>query len=38
MTYLLNPMMPCASPLLEGRWVARLSDLLPALEETAGQR
>ena len=37
MTYLLNPMMPCASPLLDGRWVARLSDLLPALEETAGR-
>ena len=37
LTYLLNPMMPCASPLLEGRWVARLSDLLPALEETAGR-
>ena len=37
LTYLLNPMMPCASPLLDGRWVARLSDLLPALEETAGR-
>ena len=34
-TYLLNPLMPCASPLMGGRWVARLSDLLPALEATA---
>ncbi len=37
LTYLLNPLMPCASPLMGGRWVARLSDLLPALEKTAGQ-
>ncbi len=34
--YLLNPMMPCKSPLLVGHWVARLADLLPALEEVAG--
>ena len=37
LAYLLNPLMPCASPLLGGRWVARLADLLPALEETAGR-
>jgi hypothetical protein len=35
LAYLLNPLMPCASPLMGGRWVARLSDLLPALEATA---
>jgi hypothetical protein len=35
LAYLLNPMMPCASPLVDGHWVARLVDLLPALEETA---
>ena len=37
LAYLLNPLMPCASPLLSGRWVTRLADLLPALEETAGR-
>jgi eukaryotic-like serine/threonine-protein kinase len=37
LTYLLNPLMPCASPLVNGRWVARLTDLLPALEETASR-
>jgi hypothetical protein len=36
LTYLLNPLMPCKSPLLVGHWVARLADLLPALEEVAG--
>jgi hypothetical protein len=36
LAYLLNPLLPCSSPLMGGRWVARLSDLLPALEETAG--
>jgi eukaryotic-like serine/threonine-protein kinase len=36
LVYLLNPLMPCASPLVEGSWVARLTDLLPALEATAG--
>jgi len=30
--YELNPLMPCASPLLGQRWVSRLVDLLPALE------
>jgi hypothetical protein len=37
LTYLLNPLMPCASPLMGGRWVTRLVDLLPALEEAAGR-
>ena len=37
LTYLLNPMMPCLSPLMGNRWVARLADLLPALEATAGR-
>src|SRR6185312_7473694 len=37
LTYLLNPLLPCASPLVGTSWVARLSDLLPALEETAGR-
>jgi hypothetical protein len=30
--YALAPSLPCASPLLAGRWVARLGDLLPALD------
>ena len=30
--YTLNPMLPCASPLLGGHWVGRLTDLPPALE------
>ena len=33
--YALNPLLPCGSPLLAGRIVARLHDLLPALEATA---
>jgi hypothetical protein len=37
LTYLLNPLLPCASPLLAGQWVARLADLLPALQEVAGR-
>jgi hypothetical protein len=37
LTYLLNPLMPCASPLLMGHWVARLADLLPALQDVAGR-
>lgn len=35
--YALNPLLPCASPLLAGKVVARLADLLPALEATAQQ-
>ena len=34
--YQLNPLLPCASPLLEGRFVARLADLLPALNAAGG--
>ena len=37
LTYLLNPLMPCASPLVGDSWVAQLSDLLPALEATAAK-
>ncbi len=37
LVYLLNPLLPCKSPLLVGHWVARLADLLPALEQVAGQ-
>ena len=35
--YLLNPLLPCQSPLLQGHWVSRLPDLLPALEAIAAQ-
>lgn len=37
LTYLLNPLMPCASPLMGTHWVARLGDLLWALEDAAGR-
>ena len=37
LAYRLNPLMPCASPLLANHWVGPLSDLLPALEDVAGQ-
>ena len=36
LTYLLNPLLPCDSKLLAGRWVARLADLPAALEAVAG--
>jgi hypothetical protein len=32
LSYLLNPLLPCASPLLADRWVGRLADLLAAME------
>jgi eukaryotic-like serine/threonine-protein kinase len=35
LAYLLNPLMPCASPLMGGQWVVRLPELLPTLEATA---
>jgi hypothetical protein len=35
--YMLNPLQPCASPLLGGAWVSRVSDLLPALERQAAR-
>jgi hypothetical protein len=37
LAYALNPLMACGSPLLAGRVVARLTDLLPALEQAAGR-
>jgi hypothetical protein len=37
LVYLMNPLTPCASPLVEGRWIASLADLLPALEQAAGR-
>jgi hypothetical protein len=33
--YVLNPLMPCCSRLLQGKFVAGLADLLPALEPAA---
>lgn len=35
LAYQLNPLLPCVAPALGGRWVARLNDLLPALEAAA---
>ena len=35
LAYAQNPLLPCASPLLAGRWVARLPDLPVALEAVA---
>jgi len=35
MLYLLNPLLPCASSLTAGAWVAGLADLLPVLERAA---
>jgi eukaryotic-like serine/threonine-protein kinase len=32
LTYLLNPLLPCESPLVADRWVGRLADLPAALE------
>jgi hypothetical protein len=37
LTYLLNPLLPCASPLLSNRWVARLADLMVSLEDVASR-
>ncbi|MGE4044653.1 MAG: hypothetical protein AB7F35_07355, partial [Acetobacteraceae bacterium] len=34
--YTVNPLLPCASPMMRDRWVARLADLLPALEAGLG--
>ena len=33
--YQLNPLLPCGSPLVDGRFVAQLTDLLPALNANA---
>ena len=35
--YALNPLLPCSSPMLAGHIVARLHDLLPALEAAAAR-
>ena len=35
LAYTLNSLLPCASPLLAGRWIAHLADLPPALNEIA---
>ncbi len=37
LAYVLNPLIPCASPLMGGRWIATLSELPLALEEAAGR-
>jgi hypothetical protein len=37
LSYCLNPLLTCGSPLLAGRAVARLADLLPALESSAAR-
>ncbi len=37
LVYALNPLLPCASPLLAGRAVARCTDLVAALEVRAGR-
>jgi hypothetical protein len=37
LVYALNPLLACGSPLLAGRVVARLGDLLPALEAAAAR-
>lgn len=36
LAHVLNPLLPCASRLLAGHWVAQLADLLPALEAASG--
>ncbi len=33
--YALNPLTPCASPMLKSAWVVRIAELLPALEQAA---
>ncbi len=35
--YALNPLLACASPILDGRCVARMQDLLPALEAASAR-
>jgi hypothetical protein len=35
LTYTLNPLIPCASTLLAGRWVTNLNELVPALDAIA---
>ena len=35
LVYMLNPLLPCGSPMVGNAWVWRLADLLPALEKRA---
>jgi hypothetical protein len=35
LTYTLNPTIPCASPLLGGRWIVNLAELAPVLDTIA---
>ncbi len=35
LAYTLNPTTPCASPLLGGRWIAAVAELVPALDAVA---
>lgn len=35
LVYQMNPLLPCLSPGVRGRWVAHMADLLPALEASA---
>jgi hypothetical protein len=37
LAYTLNPSIPCASALLEGRWITTISELAPALDEIAAR-
>jgi hypothetical protein len=37
LAYALNPLLPCGSAVLERRWVTRLHELVPALEEAAAE-
>ncbi len=38
LSYGLNPLTPCQSPLVARQWVTRLADLLPAMEQAAAGR
>jgi hypothetical protein len=38
LSYMLNALTPCDSPLLTGRWIIRVPDLLAALEQAAAQQ
>jgi hypothetical protein len=35
LAYTLNPLTPCASPLLNGRWITHVRDIAPALDAVA---
>ncbi len=37
LTYILNPLLPCTSPVLPDAWVSRVADILPALEQRAAR-